>query len=76
LSLPLLVSGAIITESLYDWPGMGRLAIEAIHALDVPMLLGIVLIASIAVQVGNLGAELVITAIDPRVKFGAPRDGR
>ncbi len=73
LSLPLLVSGAIITESLYDWPGMGRLAIEAIHALDVPMLLGIVLIASIAVQVGNLGAELVISVIDPRVKFGAPR---
>jgi peptide/nickel transport system permease protein len=76
LSLPLLVSGAIITESLYDWPGMGRLAIEAIHALDVPMLLGIVLIASIAVQVGNLGAELLISAIDPRVKFGAQRDGR
>lgn len=74
LSLPLLVSGAIITESLYDWPGMGRLAIEAIHALDVPMLLGIVLIASIAVQVGNLGAELVISAIDPRVKFGAGRE--
>lgn len=71
LSLPLLVSGAIITESLYDWPGMGRLAIESIHSLDVPMLLGIVLFASIAVQVGNLGAELVISAIDPRVKFGA-----
>jgi peptide/nickel transport system permease protein len=71
LSLPLLVSGAIITESLYDWPGMGRLAIEAIHSLDVPMLLGIVLFASIAVQVGNLGAELLISAIDPRVKFGA-----
>ena len=72
LSLPLLVSGAIITESIYDWPGMGRLAIESIHALDVPMLLGIVLFASISVQVGNLGAELLIAAIDPRVKFGEP----
>jgi peptide/nickel transport system permease protein len=72
LSLPLLVSGAIITESIYDWPGMGRLAIESIHALDVPMLLGIVLFASISVQVGNLGAEWLISAIDPRVKFGEP----
>lgn len=74
LSLPLLVSGAIITESLYDWPGMGRLAIESIHSLDVPMLLGIVLFASIAVQLGNLGAELAISAIDPRVKFGERKD--
>lgn len=74
LSFPLLVSGAIVTESIYDWPGMGRLAIESIHSLDVPMLLGIVLVASIAVQIGNLGAELVLARMDPRMRFGeAPR---
>lgn len=74
LSFPLVVSGAIITESIYDWPGMGRLAIESIHSLDVPMLLGIVLVTSVAVQIGNFGAELVLTWLDPRIRLGeAPR---
>lgn len=72
LSLPILVSGAVVTESIYDWPGMGRLAIESIHSLDVPMLLGIVFVAAIAVQLGNFGAELVLTRLDPRIQLGHP----
>ncbi len=74
LSLPLVVGGAIITESIYDWPGVGRLAIEAIYTLDVPVLLGVVLFSAIAVQVGNVGADLVITWLDPRVELGERGD--
>ncbi|MFO0680627.1 MAG: ABC transporter permease [Sandaracinus sp.] len=74
LSLPLLVGGAIITESIYDWPGVGRLAIEAIYTLDVPVLLGVVLFSALAVQVGNVGADLVIAWLDPRVAVGEERD--
>jgi peptide/nickel transport system permease protein len=72
LSMPLLVSGALITETVYAWPGVGRLAFESITTGDVPMILGVVLIASIAVQLGNLGADLAIAWLDPRVRLERP----
>lgn len=68
LSMPLLVSGAVITETIYQWPGIGRVAYESISAGDVPMILGVVLVAAIAVQLGNLGADLAIAALDPRIR--------
>jgi peptide/nickel transport system permease protein len=71
LSLPLIVTGAIITEGIYDWPGVGRLAIESIAALDVPMILGIVLLASGTVQLGNFLADIAVAALDPRIRAGA-----
>ncbi|MEC7525929.1 MAG: ABC transporter permease [Myxococcota bacterium] len=70
LSLPFLVNGAIITEAIFNWPGMGRLAIESIHSLDVPMIMGVVLFAAVAVQVGNLLADVAVGALDPRVRMG------
>jgi peptide/nickel transport system permease protein len=71
LSLPLVVTGAIITEQIYAWPGIGRLAVESIYSLDVPMILGIVLLSSATVQLGNLLADLAVAALDPRVRDGA-----
>jgi peptide/nickel transport system permease protein len=71
LSTPLLVSGALITETVYAWPGIGRLAFESISTGDVPMILGVVLVASIAVQLGNLGADLALAALDPRIRRAA-----
>jgi peptide/nickel transport system permease protein len=71
LSFPLLVSGAIITEQIYNWPGMGRLAIESIYALDVPTIMGVVLFAAVFVQVGNLLADIAVGLLDPRVRMGA-----
>lgn len=68
MSTPLLVGAAIVTETVFGWPGLGRLAIEAIYALDVPILLGVVLLAAIAVQAGNLLADAVVSRIDRRVK--------
>ncbi|MFK7988661.1 MAG: ABC transporter permease [Sandaracinaceae bacterium] len=68
LSLPFLVNGAIITESIFNWPGMGRLVIESISALDVPMIMGVVLIVAIVVQVGNLLADIAVALLDPRVR--------
>lgn len=70
LSFPLLVSGAIITEQIFNWPGMGRLAIESIYSLDVPMIMGVVLFAAVFVQVGNLLADVAIGLLDPRVRLG------
>ncbi|GAB4207082.1 MAG: ABC transporter permease [Sandaracinaceae bacterium] len=68
LSLPSLVAGAVVTETVFGWPGMGRLAMESIYTFDLPMLLGIVLVAAVTVQIGNLGAELVVARLDPRVR--------
>lgn len=70
LSLASLVSGAVITESIYAWPGLGRLAVEAIAGLDGPVVVGIVLFACAAVQVGNLLADIAVAALDPRVRLG------
>ena len=70
LSFPILVNGAIITEAIFNWPGMGRLVIESIHSLDVPMIMGVVLFAAIAVQVGNLLADVAVGLLDPRVRVG------
>ncbi len=69
LSFPLLVSGAIITEQIFNWPGMGRLALESIDSLDVPMIMGVVLFAAVFVQVGNLLADIAVALLDPRVRL-------
>jgi peptide/nickel transport system permease protein len=68
ISLRVLVSGAIITEAIFGWPGMGRLAVESIAGLDLPVVMGIVFVACVAVQVGNLLADLAVAALDPRVR--------
>jgi len=67
VSLRILVSGAIITESIFAWPGMGRLAVEAISGLDLPVVMGIVFVACAAVQLGNVLADLAVAWLDPRV---------
>ena len=70
LGLRLIVGGAIITESIFGWPGMGRLAIESIVNLDAPTVMGTVVVVSVTVQVGNLLADVAVAALDPRVRLG------
>jgi peptide/nickel transport system permease protein len=67
VSLRLLVSGAVVTETIFGWPGMGSLAVEAIAGLDLPVVLGIVFVACAVVQVGSIAADLLIFALDPRL---------
>ena len=69
LSLPFLVSGSVITETIFSWPGMGREAIYAIKGRDVFVVTGITLIATTMVVVGNLLADLLYAWIDPRVRL-------
>ncbi len=68
LSLPYLMSGALITEVVFSWPGMGRLTFEAIRNRDYPLILGATLLAAVMVVLGNLLADLAHAAIDPRVR--------
>jgi len=68
VSLRILVSGAIITEAIFAWPGMGKLAVESITGLDLPVVMGIVLVACAAVQLGNVLADIAVAALDPRIR--------
>lgn len=68
LRLPILVAGAIITEDVFNWPGMGRLVIESIVALNVPMIMGVVVVTAIAVQIGNGLADVAVGFLDPRIR--------
>jgi len=69
LDLAFLVSGAIITEQIYAWPGVGRLAIESILNQDAYMVVGLVVMISLAVQVGNFLADVAVALLDPRVRL-------
>ncbi len=70
LSLPALVGGAIITEKVFAWPGLGLLTIEAINSLDMPTVMAVVLMFAITVQIGNLLADVAVAALDPRIRLG------
>lgn len=69
LSLPAIVGGAIITETVFNWPGMGLLTTNAATQNDVPVLLGTTFIAAVATVAGNLVADMLYAVVDPRVRF-------
>jgi peptide/nickel transport system permease protein len=69
LSLPFLVSGAVITEQVFSWPGMGREAISAITNRDVFVVTGITLAATTMVVIGSIVADLLYALVDPRVRI-------
>ncbi len=68
MSLPFLVSGSLIVEVIFAWPGMGRLMYDAALARDVPLLLGGTVLATTAVVAGNLLADVAYAVVDPRVR--------
>ena len=69
LQIPALLAGAVITEQVFEWPGMGRLTIEAINQRDYPVLMGITLVTAVLVAVGNLLADLAYAYVDPRIHY-------
>lgn len=64
-----LVTGAVLTETVFAWPGMGRLALYATLTRDYPLILGTVLVGSLAVVIINLLTDLLYAAIDPRITY-------
>jgi peptide/nickel transport system permease protein len=69
LTLPAIVGGAIITETVFNYPGMGLLTTNAATQNDVPLLIGTTFVAAIATVVGNLIADLLYAVADPRVRY-------
>jgi ABC-type dipeptide/oligopeptide/nickel transport system permease component len=70
LDLGALFSGAVITETVFSWPGMGSLLRDAAIGRDINVAMGIVMIGAVAVVVANLLADLAYAALDPRVELG------
>jgi peptide/nickel transport system permease protein len=70
LQLPVLVSGAVVVEVVFGWPGMGRVTYDAVMAQDLPVVLAAVLLATILVIAGNLLADLGLALVDPRLRLG------
>jgi peptide/nickel transport system permease protein len=69
LELPFLFSGAIVTETIFSWAGMGLLFIEGVNARDYFLLMGLILITSVLVIVFNLVADVVYAVVDPRIRY-------
>lgn len=69
LSLPELLSGAVITETIFQWPGMGLLAMRAVNARDYPLVLGVILVTACMVLLSNLISDLCYALADPRIRY-------
>jgi peptide/nickel transport system permease protein len=69
LELPFLFTGAIVTETIFSWPGIGKLTIDATRGFDYPMLMGILLITAVFVVLANLIADITYALVDPRIKY-------
>ena len=68
MSLPSLVSGAFITESIFGWPGMGQLGMNAIFSYDYPLIMAITMFSSLILILGNLLSDILYSVVDPRIK--------
>jgi len=71
LALPFLLTGAVLIETVFAWPGLGKLATDAIAARDYPLVLAATLLASVAVVLGSLVADVLTALADPRVRLTA-----
>ena len=70
MSLPMLVTGAIITETVFSWPGIGPYITQATRALDYPIIMAVMLLSAILVIVGNLISDILYSIVDPRIRRG------
>ncbi len=69
LSLPTLVVGAVFTETIFSWPGMGTLYLEAVNGRDVPLLMGMNLVIALVVLAANLLTDIAYALADPRIRY-------
>jgi peptide/nickel transport system permease protein len=70
LILPDLVAGAVITEALFGWPGMGQLAVKAAEARDPALMMGVILVIATGVLIATIVTDVAYAYADPRVRLG------
>lgn len=69
LDIGIFMSGAVVVESVFGWPGIGQLAWQAIQLVDIPVIVGVTTVAACFIVMGNLLADLVAPLVDPRIRL-------
>ena len=72
LDIPWFIGGVVLVERVFDWPGVGRLAVEAIETVDVPLILGTVIFTAGMVVISGILIDLAQGLVDPRIRHGRP----
>ena len=68
LDIGVFMSGAVVVESVFGWPGIGQLTWQAIQTVDIPIIVGVTTVAAGFIVLGNLLADLIAPFVDPRIK--------
>lgn len=69
MQLPSILTGALVTETVFTWPGMGRLFLDSLGYSDYPVVMGLLMFSAILVILGNLIADIVVAFVDPRIRL-------
>ncbi len=70
IDVGLYAQGIVVVEAVFGWPGIGQLAWLAIQRIDIPIIMGVTLVAAVGIVIGNLLADIATSLIDPRVRHG------
>ncbi len=70
IDIGLYAQGIVVVEAVFGWPGIGQLAWLAIQRIDIPIIMGVTLVAAVGIVIGNLLADIATSLIDPRVRHG------
>jgi peptide/nickel transport system permease protein len=68
-SVASLLTGAVLTETVFSWPGMGRLTVEALFAKDEPLVMASVVLLTVMLVLGSLISDVLLAVIDPRIRL-------
>jgi peptide/nickel transport system permease protein len=69
LKIPQLLGGAVITEAIFQWPGMGTLSINAVYQRDYPVVMAVTLVSAVTVVIMNLLTDIAYAVVDPRIRY-------
>jgi peptide/nickel transport system permease protein len=69
MQLPSVLTGALVTETVFTWPGMGRLFLDSLGYSDYPVVMGLLMFSAILVLLCNLITDIVVAIIDPRIRL-------
>ncbi|MDH4137311.1 MAG: ABC transporter permease, partial [Anaerolineae bacterium] len=69
MDIPWFLGGVVLIETVFAWPGVGKLAVDAIHNVDIPLIMGTVVFAAIVVVVSSVITDLTYAVIDPRIRY-------
>lgn len=69
LDVGIFMSGVVVVENVFGWPGIGQLMWQAIQSLDIPIIMGVTLVAAVFIVLGNLLADMIAPLVDPRIRL-------